>query len=90
VWFFLFLILVFGFRPLRSVMAVAPLVCRRCGVRAEQRVIRRSLRLTLFFIPVLPLSTAYLLQCSNCAAETRVTEDQAQRSVEWARSHPVG
>ena len=81
------MILIFGLRSARSVIAVVPLVCRRCAVRADQRVVRRVLRLTVFFIPVLPVWTSHLLQCSNCGAETRVSAEQAERSVDWALSH---
>lgn len=78
--------LLFGFRSLRSVIARVSLACHYCDVHAEQRVVKRSMRLTVFFVPVLPLWTSYLMQCSNCAAETKLTADQAERSVEWARA----
>lgn len=80
----LFMILIFGLRSARSVIAVVPLDCRHCNVRADQRVVQRVLRLTVFFIPILPVWTSYLLQCSNCATETKVSAERAERAAEWA------
>ena len=79
--------LLLGSRATLAIINVVTFVCRYCGVSAEQRVTRRSTRLTLFFVPLLPLATSYYNQCSNCGGITRLSPAQAKHSLEWARTN---
>lgn len=58
--------LLFGTRASEKVMNVMTFICAYCGVHAEQDVITRRNRLTLFFVPLFPLSTMHFAQCTNC------------------------
>ena len=65
-------------------IAVVSLVCAYCHVQAPQNVIKLTNRFTLFFVPLFPVSTRYVNQCTNCGAETWLTAEQARSSVAWA------
>ncbi|WP_374953527.1 hypothetical protein [Rathayibacter sp. AY1E8] len=45
---------------------------------------RRRTRLSLFFVPVLTVSTRYLLECSHCGTVSPISKEEAQGSVRWA------
>jgi hypothetical protein len=84
------MILLFGTRAMLAIINVVTFVCGYCGVHADQRVTMRSTRLTLFFVPLFPLSRSYFNECSNCGAITPLSSAQARHSLEWARSHQAG
>ncbi|QHC68662.1 zinc-ribbon domain-containing protein [Rathayibacter sp. VKM Ac-2759] len=69
--------LIFGTRSVEDVLRVLVSVCRVCGVRAEQHVLRSRTKLSLFFVPLLTVSTRYLLECSHCGAVTRIDKEEA-------------
>jgi hypothetical protein len=79
--------LLFGTRASEAVINVVTFICAYCGVHADHRVITRRNRLTLFFVPLFPVSTTHFTQCTNCGGTTRLTKAQAQHSLEWARTH---
>lgn len=81
------MILVFGTRAFEAVMAIVAFACSYCGVNAPQSVIKRVVRLTLFFVPLFPVSTSYRNECSNCGGVTRLSRAQARHSVSWAATH---
>jgi len=81
--------LLFGTRASQSVINVVSFVCGYCGTLAEQRVIKRSTKFTLFFVPLFPFSTSYLNSCTHCGGTTKLTAAQARHSLEWARTHSV-
>jgi hypothetical protein len=78
------MILLFGTRASLALLAVVTFVCQHCGTAAEQHVYKRTLRFTLFFIPLFPVSRGYYVECSHCGGTTALTEDQATHGVEWA------
>lgn len=80
--------LLFGTKAVQTVLNVVTFVCGFCGVAADQRVIKSSNRITLFFIPLIPIGSSHYNECSNCGGVTELTAAQAAHSVEWARTHP--
>ena len=78
------MLLIFGTRSVEDVLRVLVFVCRVCGVRDEQRVIRSRTRLSLFFVPLFTVSSRYLLECSNCGTVSRITKQEAEGTVRWA------
>ncbi|MFC8614990.1 zinc-ribbon domain-containing protein [Micromonospora purpureochromogenes] len=74
---------IFGLRTSVNRSGVVTAVCRNCGNRAAQVISRRSTKFTLFFIPLIPVRTRYVQQCSFCGAEYGISKDEA-------RSLPVG
>lgn len=82
------MLLLFGTHAQTTVMNVVSFVCEYCGTFAEQHVVKRSLRLTLFFIRLFPVSTTYMNTCTYCGGTTQLTAAQAQHSLQWVREHP--
>jgi hypothetical protein len=78
------MLLIFGTTLHETLINVVSFVCGYCHVQAPQNVIKRSHRFTLFFLPLFSFSTRYVNQCSNCGAETALTAQQAQNSLEWS------
>jgi hypothetical protein len=78
------MLLIFGTTLHETLINVVSFVCGYCHVQAPQNVIKRSHRFTLFFLPLFSFSTRYVNQCTNCGAETALTAQQAQNSLEWS------
>jgi hypothetical protein len=79
--------LLFGTRTGEVLINVVSFVCGYCRVNAEQHVVKRSTRFTLFFIPLFSFSTSHVNVCTNCGGVTKLTKSQAQHSLDWARSN---
>ncbi|MFD1715735.1 zinc-ribbon domain-containing protein [Amnibacterium flavum] len=80
------MLLIFGSRISEAIVNIVAFVCGYCGVRADQQVVKRSNRFTLFFIPLFSFSTSYLNRCTHCGGETALTAEQAQNSLRWSQS----
>jgi hypothetical protein len=78
------MLLIFGTTLHETLINVVSFVCGYCHVQAPQNVIKRSHRFTLFFLPLFSFSTRYVNQCTNCGAETALSAQQAQNSLEWS------
>jgi hypothetical protein len=76
--------LLFGTRPVLTLLVVVTFRCDYCGRTVAQRVFRRANRFTLFFLPLFTFSTSHFVECSNCGGTTSLTEAQARRSMETA------
>jgi ribosomal protein S27AE len=78
------MLLIFGSSVHETIINVVRFVCGYCGVDAPQNVMKRSNRFTLFFLPLFPISTRYVNQCTNCGGETALTAEQARHSLTWS------
>jgi hypothetical protein len=65
-------VIIWGFR--RYAMQVAILVarCSALGHTAAHRLVRRRTKFTLFFVPLIPISTSYHLVCTMCGNDYKV------------------
>ncbi|MBW4705038.1 MULTISPECIES: zinc-ribbon domain-containing protein [unclassified Micromonospora] len=70
---------IFGLRTKVTRSGVVTAVCRHCGNQAAQVISRRSTKFTLFFVPLIPIRTKYVQQCSFCGVEYAVDADEARR-----------
>jgi uncharacterized Zn finger protein len=70
-------------------LVIVAFTCRFCGLNVPQHVLKRVNRLTVFFIPLIPLSTKYYVECSNCGGTIALTSDQAHNATEWAARQSV-
>jgi hypothetical protein len=70
---------IFGLRTSVSRSGVATAVCRNCGNQAAQVITRRSTKFTLFFVPLIPVRTRHVQQCTFCGAEYAISGDEARR-----------
>lgn len=81
------MILLFGTRLRTTVIALVSFVCPFCSKDVPQRVLKAVNRFTVFFVPLFPVSTRYLNECSNCGGVTDVSREQADNAVAWAESN---
>lgn len=72
-------VIIFGTKGYLYQLAILTLVCGRCGNPAAHTLRKRVTKFTLFFVPLFPVSTTYLTQCTFCGAEEKVTAEQAER-----------
>ncbi len=56
--------------------------CGRCNNTVEFSYVRLRKYFTLFFIPLIPISTKYLLVCPICSANMELTKDKFFSSFE--------
>lgn len=71
--------IIFGFRTSEKQLALLAMVCAVCGNHAGQAVLKRTTKFSLFFIPLFPVRTKYLLRCNFCAATRTLDKDEALR-----------
>jgi hypothetical protein len=76
--------LLFGTRPVLTLLVVVMFRCDYCGQNVAQHVYKQANRFTLFFLPLFSFSTTYFVECTNCGGATSLTEAQAQRSMQTA------
>ncbi|MGC4805098.1 zinc-ribbon domain-containing protein [Micromonospora sp. DT233] len=70
---------IFGLRTKVDRSGVVQQVCRNCGNHAAQVISRRSTKFTLFFIPLIPVRTRYVQQCSFCGVQYDIDRAEARR-----------
>ena len=80
------MLLIFGSRVSQTILTVVTFVCGYCHVQAPQNVIKLSNRFTLFFVPLFSFSKKHINRCTNCGAETQLSAEQVQHSLEWSAS----
>ncbi|GAA2274322.1 hypothetical protein GCM10010145_52160 [Streptomyces ruber] len=69
--------IIFGTKGYLYQLAVLTLLCGNCGNPAAHTLRKRVTKFTLFFVPLFPVSTKYLTQCTFCGTERKVTEEEA-------------
>jgi hypothetical protein len=82
--------LLIGTRGFERLVAVMRSRCPNCGVDAPQRYFERGTRLTLFLIPVLPLSRHSVREWTNCGWATRVGAAEVDAARSRSSAGPVG
>jgi len=71
--------IIFGFRTTAKVVAALFLTCGRCRSVAAQRLVHRRRWFTLFFVPIFPFSSSYVMTCACCGSASSLTHDGAER-----------
>lgn len=54
--------------------------CRTCGRTRPAALDRTATRITVFFLPLLPVRTAHRLSCTRCGTAERLTRAEAARA----------
>lgn len=78
--------IIFGTRIYTRALAVLMLVCQRCGNPAAHRVMERTTRFTLFFIPLFPIGSRRSLTCTFCGTTTPISKELAAQYVEQSNA----
>ena len=63
------MLLIFGTRAYQTLIVLVTMVCPHCHVEAQQRVLKVVTKVTFFFIPLFPVSTRHLVECTECGVE---------------------
>ncbi|NUP39579.1 MAG: zinc-ribbon domain-containing protein [Streptomyces sp.] len=71
--------IIFGTRGYLYTLAMLTLVCGRCGNPAAHTLKKRVTKFTLFFVPLFPITTKYMTQCTFCGAAQEVSKEQAEQ-----------
>lgn len=72
-------IVIFGTKAYRAVLATVMLVCSVCHNPAAHRIEKWTTKFTVFFVPLFPVHTRYGMQCAMCGAESRLSVTDAER-----------
>jgi hypothetical protein len=78
--------IIFGTRSTLQMLALLHFVCGHCSNPAAQRVMKRVLKFTLFFVPLFPLSKAYYVECVYCGQQSYIDRAQADNYVTFAEN----
>ncbi|MBO0878204.1 MAG: zinc-ribbon domain-containing protein, partial [Pseudonocardia sp.] len=65
------------------------LTCSHCHTSGAHPLSRAVTKFSLFFIPLFPVRSEYLVQCTCCGATSRLSKDRAEALRDQAR-HPAG
>jgi hypothetical protein len=74
-------LLIFGFRTRAYALGWVAAVCHVCGRTGTLMLLREVTKLSLFFVPLIPVRTRYAVECQNpaCRNGTRIGKDEARR-----------
>jgi hypothetical protein len=74
-------VLIFGLSTRDFLMATLVFVCERCHQQGAHQLLRRVRRISLFFIPLIPVGTRYLDVCTVCGRTIDVPREMAERAL---------
>lgn len=69
--------IIYGWKQYAQVLAVLQMMCSRCGNHSEHVLRKLTTKVTLFWIPLFPISRKHTLFCPACESEERVPKEQA-------------
>lgn len=75
------MLLIFGLRTKSYALGWVAAVCHVCGQGGSLLLIREVTKLSVFFVPLIPVRTRYALECQNplCRSRHRVDKREADR-----------
>ena len=73
--------LIFGLGVSEVLLATLFFVCETCGNNAAHQLVKRVRKLSLFFIPLFPVGTRYIDNCSACGRMLEVSREQAESAA---------
>lgn len=79
-----------GVRPSVRVLRTLTMVCWKCSNPAAHRLTEVKNRFTLFFIPIIPLSTKRVLDCLLCGASQELSQEQVDSILAIPEQHNSG
>ncbi|MBO0849731.1 MAG: zinc-ribbon domain-containing protein, partial [Pseudonocardia sp.] len=65
--------IIFGFRRYLEQLAMLTLTCSHCHTSGAHPLSRAVTKFSLFFIPLFPVRSEYLVQCTCCGATSRLS-----------------
>ncbi|MFG1925355.1 zinc-ribbon domain-containing protein [Cryptosporangium sp. NPDC048952] len=81
--------LIFGFRTKVHPLGWVAMACHVCGQGGRMALFREVTKFSLFFIPLIPVRSKYVVECANpmCRSRRTVSKSEAQRLLSGAPSH---
>ena len=77
--------LIFGLSSRDLLVATLVFVCERCQHQGAHQIVKRVRRLSLFFVPLVPVGTRYLDVCTVCGRTINVPREMAEQAVATGR-----
>ena len=80
--------LIFGLRTKAYVLGWVAMACEVCRQTGSLLLVREVTKLSLFFIPLLPVRTRHMVECQNplCRSRTKVSSAEARRLLDTETS----
>jgi len=70
-------VIIYGYRTSNKIMGKMPMVCPKCQQQGAQTIVRSRRMLTLFWIPLFPISKNTITRCGQCGAQMKIDNKQA-------------
>jgi hypothetical protein len=74
-------VLIFGLSSRDFLVATLVFLCERCQNQGSHQLLRRVRRISLFFIPLIPVGTRYLDVCTVCGRTIEVPREMAEQAA---------
>ncbi len=78
-----------GVRRYVRTLGVLTVICTRCGNPAPHRLVRRTRRLVVLFLPLLPVARSWGMTCSFCEQQTALSPDRVAELLAGAAPRVV-
>ncbi len=72
------MLLIFGFRTKAYALGWVAAFCQVCGRTGNLLLVREVTKMSLFFVPLIPVRTRYALECQNPACRSRTSIDKRE------------
>ena len=71
--------IIYGYRTRNKPLGQMQYVCPKCSQNANHTVVKTQYMMTLFFVPLFPVSSKYTATCNNCRFQEKVEKQQAKQ-----------
>jgi hypothetical protein len=78
-------LILFDTRSSTRTLGVLTAMCAGCGGPMPHQLYRKLIRLSLFFVPTVPISFQHYTVCLGCSRTLKVTAAEAERLQAYAR-----
>lgn len=82
--------LIFGFRTKAHPLGWVATICQVCGQAGSLLLVREVTKLSLFFVPLIPVRTRHVVECQNpmCRSQVKVSGGEARRLLDAGVGSP--
>ena len=75
------MLIIFGLTTRAHLLATISMVCEHCGNQGAHHLTKHMRRISVFFIPLIPLGARYEDVCTVCGRSREVSREQAERAA---------
>jgi hypothetical protein len=75
------MLFILGVRVYSDLLATVAYVCENCGQHAAHYLTKRIRRITVFFLPLFPMSTKYVDTCFHCGRVLQIPRQRAEAAA---------